>query len=135
MNSTADRLRETVVAIAQANAVRLVVLFGSSCRHESRPPEDLDIGFLGDAPLDLLDLTNQLIRRLGIQNVDVVDLGRAEPLLLALAARDGVPLYERSPGEFSRFVSLAARRFADTRKFRDTERREIVDFLAEPSPK
>lgn len=111
------------------------MLFGSSCRRESRPPEDLDIGFLGDAPLDLLDLTNQLIRRPGIQNVDVVDLGRAEPLLLALAARDGVPLYERSPGEFSRFVSLAARRFAGTRKFRDTERREIVDFLVEPSPK
>ena len=130
MNSVADRLANAVAALARAGGMRLVVLFGSSAHPEARPPEDLDVGFLGDGPLDLLELTNQLIRRLGVQDIDVVDLGRADPLLLALAARDGVPLYERSPGEFSRFVSLAARRFADTRKFRDAERREIADFLA-----
>ncbi len=39
-------------------------------------------------------------------------------LRYAGAARDGVPLYERAPGEFARFVSLATRRFADTEKFR-----------------
>ncbi len=77
---------------------------------------------------------DRLIRALGVQSVDVSDLSRAEPLLLMLVAREGVPLYEENPGDFACFVSLAARRFADTRKFREMERREIHDFLARERP-
>jgi hypothetical protein len=45
-------------------------------------------------------------------------------------------LYEGSEGEFTRFASLAVRRFADTRKFRVTEREEIRDFVARgPKPR
>jgi hypothetical protein len=62
--------------------------------------------------------------------VDVCDLRRTDPLLMMLVVRDGIPLYERSAGEFARFASLAARRYADTRKFRQVERREIQDILA-----
>jgi hypothetical protein len=62
--------------------------------------------------------------------VDVCDLRRADPLLMALVARDGVVLYEATPHEFDRFASLAARRYADTRKFREMERQEILDILA-----
>ncbi len=107
---------------------RLIVLFGSAARGESRPA-DLDIAILSDGPLDALAATNTLIRTLGVQQVDVADLYRADPLLLALVARDGIPLYEREAGEFGRFASLAARRYADTRKFRAMERREIHDLL------
>jgi len=60
--------------------------------------------------------------------VDVTDLARADPVLLALAARDGVPIYEREPGEFAPFASLAARRFADTRKFREAQARHLRAF-------
>ena len=42
-------------------------------------------------------------------------------------------LYEATPGELARFVSLASRRYADTRKFREVERQEIQDFLSGPT--
>lgn len=106
----------------------LVVLFGSAVR-DPAGARDLDVGFLAPEPLDTVALTNRLARALGTQAVDVADLGRADPLLLMLAARDGVPLYEAWAGAFARFASLAVRRFADTRKFREMERREIDDFL------
>lgn len=77
-----------------------------------------------------MDLTHHFPRETGIQEVDLVDLTRADPVLLALVARDGVPLYESEPGAFARFASLAARRFADTRKFRDAEAEEVREFLA-----
>ncbi len=83
-------------------------------------------------PLDTVALTNRFIRTLGVQNVDVADLGRADPLLLMLVARDGVPLFEAAPSEFARFASLAARRYADTRKFRDLEPRQLEDFARRP---
>jgi predicted nucleotidyltransferase len=109
--------------IAEQTGLRMVVLFGSAARGEARQ-EDLDLGVLGGdrEAIDSVDLTNRFTVALGRQDVDVVDLGRADPVLLMLVARDGVPLYEKAPSEFACFYSLAARRFADTRKFRDAER-------------
>lgn len=123
-----DAIRRAAAEVARAAGYRLVVLFGSAARGEGAP-SDLDIGILATGPLDAVDATNRLIRALGMQEVDVADLGRAEPLLAALVAREAILLYER-PGEFARFASLAVRRFADTRKFRDMEQRQIRDFVA-----
>jgi predicted nucleotidyltransferase len=114
------KLRQVVHAVAQARALRLVVLFGSAARGASGP-EDLDIGVLADQLVDAVALTNDLTQSLGRQDVDLTDLRMANPVLLALVAREGLPLFEREPGEFARFASLAVRRFADTRKFRDAE--------------
>jgi predicted nucleotidyltransferase len=108
---------------------RLIVVFGSTARR-GPTPADVDIGILTDRPLDAVAATNDLIQALGVQAVDVTDLRRADPLLLALAARDGIPVYEAGPGTFAAFASLAARRFADTRKFRDAEHRELHAFIA-----
>lgn len=135
-----DDLRRAAAAVGCDTAARLILLFGSAARVPERGPpprgpEDLDLGVLHDTTPDLVDLTNRFIRALRIQAVDVTDLRRADPLLLMLAARDGVPLYERDPGEFSRFVSLAARRYADTRKFRVSERDEVRDFVARSRPR
>ncbi len=92
--------------------------------------EDLDLAIRGMKPVDLVALTNRFIQRLGRQDVDLADLRRADPVLMVQVARDGIPWYESEPGEFARFHSLAYRRFADTRKFREAERREIEDFVA-----
>lgn len=123
-----DRIRQAAERLGAEIGARLIVLFGSAARGGTGAA-DLDIGILTDGALDTVAATNHLIRALGVQAIDVADLRRADPLLLALAARDGIALYEAQPGAFPAFASLAARRFADTRKFRDAERREIRDFL------
>lgn len=114
------RLRDAARDVAGRFGLRLVVLFGSTARQEA-DPGDLDLGALGPEPLDVVAITNALIRALGTQSVDLTDLRRADPVLLALVARDGKALFEAEPGLFSRFTSVAARRFADTRKFRDAQ--------------
>jgi predicted nucleotidyltransferase len=128
-----DRLQAAAAEVGRDEGLRLVVLFGSAARPGARG-EDLDLGVLGSPlpaqSLDVVAITNRLIQLLGVQHVDVADLGRADPVLLAHAARDGVPLYEGAPGEFGRFVSLAVRRFADTRKFRVGERDAIREYVA-----
>jgi len=75
-------------------------------------------------------LSNAFIREFVVQDVDLVDLRRADPLILKLVAEEGTVLFEAEPGLHDRFCSLAARRYADTRKFRDMERREIPEWLA-----
>ncbi len=114
------RLREVARDVAGRFGLRLVVLFGSTARQEP-DPRDLDLGVVGSEPLDVVAITNAVIRALGMQSVDVADLRRADPVLLALAARDGRALFEAESGLFANFVSVAARRFADTRKFRDAQ--------------
>jgi len=124
------RLRTVAAQLARETGLRLIVLFGSAVRDEARPPEDVDLGLLGNSAIDAVAVTNRLIEMLGEQRVDVADLGHADALLLMLVAREGVPLYEGQPGEFARFCSLAARRYADTRKFRVAEREDLRAFVA-----
>lgn len=132
---TPEELRTRVREVADAIGLRLVVLFGSTARHaratDDRHPADIDLGVIAGDEADVVELTNAFIRALGEQAVDLVDLRRADPVLALAVARDGIPLHEGSPGEFARFHSLSVRRFADTRKFRATEREVIRSFVTE----
>jgi len=124
-----DRVHRVGQRIGRDIEADLVILFGSATRVEERPAEDLDIAVLARVPLDLVALTNRFVQALHFQDIDLVDLRRADPVLLAQVARDGVPLYETRSGAFTEFTSLAVRRFADTRKFREAEREHIRAFV------
>jgi len=128
---TLERLREVAGRLAAEEGLDLVVLFGSAARDGFARAEDVDIAVRGARPLDLIALTVQFIEALGTDAVDLADLRTADALLLALVARDGVVLYEGRPSAFAEFDSYAMRRLADTRKFREAEREDIADFLAE----
>lgn len=86
---------------------------------------------MGDEPLDLLALTNEVIRLTHRNDVDVVDLRRISPLVAMEVARHGRLLYERTPGLYVEFCSLAHRRYADTAKLREAQRQVITMFLRE----
>ena len=116
--SVDPKLREVAVRLGREIPLRLIVLFGSTVRSD-RSPEDLDLAVLGDEPVDSVALTNRFAVALGRSDVDLVDLRRADPLLQMQVAEHGVPLYESALGAFASFVSLAFRRFQDTRKLRE----------------
>lgn len=115
--------------VAREAGYRLVVLFGSAARGEPGP-DDLDLGVLASGLLDPIEATNRFVAALHTDRVDVADLRRADPVLGAVVARDGVVLFEESRGEFARFASLASRRYADTRKFRELEHQDFLERLA-----
>ena len=112
-----------------APSVQLVVLFGSVARGRARRDSDLDVAVRADEPADLDALYVLLAPRLATSAVDLVDLRRAGPLLAFQVARHGRLLYERDPGAFRSFQSLASRRYVDTEKLRHAQRRAIHAFL------
>ena len=126
-----DSLRRAATAVAVPSGYRLVVLFGSVARGESTPG-DVDLAILGPrgAPFDALDATTRLSQALDLGGVDVVNLAHANPVLLMRVAHEGVPLYEATPTEFAEFASLAMRRYADTRKFREAVREDLRAYSA-----
>ena len=126
-----EKIREGLAPLFSEKGLRFVLLFGSVATQNANKHSDIDLAFHFDAPIDILDLTNRVINLLQTDNVDVVDLRRASPLLMVASVKHGKLLYERSPGVFHEFCSLAVRRFVDTKKLRDAQGKVIDRFLLE----
>ena len=129
--ATVASIRESMANVgAEIPDLELIVLFGSAASGRARPRSDVDVAVLNRGGADLDALFLALAPRLKTDRLDLVDLRRAGPLLAFEVARSGVVLFERSPGVFRQFQSLASRRYADTKKLRDAQRRSIQVFLA-----
>ena len=122
-------LQTLLEPLCEPYRVRLVVVFGSTVTGLLGPESDLDLAFLADAPLNPVAVTTDVIRVLHTDRVDVVDLRRASPLLAMEVARHGRLIYEREPGMHVEFISLAVRRYIDTKKLRDAQKEAIHRYL------
>jgi predicted nucleotidyltransferase len=98
---------------SQQRGLTLVVLFGSRARGDAWAHADWDFGYLGDASVEPLTIMAALAEATGSEHLDLVDLARASGLLRYRAARDGVLVYEATPGLFDRFRFEAARFWYD----------------------
>lgn len=100
-----ESLRQAIQGVAAAApGLELAVVFGSVARGRARPTSDLDVAVVGD--VDPLELAGRLSLATG-REVDVVDVARASIPLLDAIVRDGIVVFERSPGAEARFRSRA----------------------------
>jgi predicted nucleotidyltransferase len=109
-SSVIDDLRSVA---ARQHGLRLLVLFGSRARGDASAHADWDFGYLSDGTMDPLTLMATLASAVGSERLDLVDLAHASGLLRYRAARDGVLVYEATPGSFDRFRFDAARFWFD----------------------
>jgi predicted nucleotidyltransferase len=94
-------------------ALTLIVLFGSRGRGDARSTSDWDFAYAASRAVDPLTLRADLVEVLETDRVDVVPLDRASALLRYRVARDGVPLFQRHPGNFARFWLSAVEFWCD----------------------
>lgn len=133
--------------LAARHRLSLLVLFGSRARGEARRDSDFDIAVLtegayprGASPLRpdeaqaFRRLHADLQHLLGTGRIDLVLLDRASPLLAHRVARDGIPLYEASPGTFARFCVRAVQRLDDMRPMLRAERLYLARAFGSSSP-
>ena len=114
---------------AEVPGLELVIVFGSAATGRTRYDSDLDVAVKCTSVADLDALFLALAPRLKTNRLDLVDLRRAGPLLAFEIARSGVLLFERSLGLFRQFQSLAWRRYGDSQRLRDAQKRSIQVFL------
>jgi len=126
-----DEIKEKLTPLFEEEGLQFVLLFGSIVQRNMHKRSDIDLAFLFHGPVDILALTNKVSGLLRSDRIDVVDLRRASPLLKFSAAKEGRLLYERSPGLFNAFRSLAFRRYVDVKKLRDAREKAVKDFLEE----
>ena len=128
---TVSELKERLRPLYADPRIDLVVVFGSIASGEAHAESDVDVAVRGSGELDLIAVTNDVTRLLYTDAVDVVDLRRASPLLMMEVVRGGRVIFERTPGSYAAFCSLAHRRYVDTAKLRAAQRESIQRFLRE----
>jgi hypothetical protein len=108
--------------------MQLIVLFGSRAQGNETQNSDLDVAVVLKEKPDLMELTSKLIQETGINNVDVVDLQRCDPVLGMQILEKGKVLY-REKGALGKVGSYISRRYADTKKFRKAVSDSIDIYL------
>jgi len=119
--------------ICKQDKISLVIFFGSYSRGQANKNSDLDLAVLvdkksinDDLELSLLTTFINLVRR---DNLDLVLLNRADPLLQSQVAWYGTLLYEKTSGLFNRFKVQAMRNYDDAQKFIRLEEIYVHNFL------
>ncbi len=128
-NLSTDEIKARLFPLFDDQSLRLVLLFGSSVTGKLHRQSDIDLAFLFDIPVDMVKLTNRVVRLLHADNVDIIDLIHANPLLRFSAAKNSAVLFEKEPGMFCEFCSLAFRIYEDTKKLREARSESIKRFL------
>ena len=123
--------REVLLAVAdaaRAHELELVVLFGSRAAGRARADSDADLAVRSRSGLlsarAFLDVAGALRCVFPEAEVDLVDLRRADPLLLRHIFTGGVPLFEET-GVFSAMRLHAFHRYHDYRPLLRLERRAV----------
>jgi predicted nucleotidyltransferase len=104
--------------LARAYDLALLVLFGSAATDDADPSDiDLAVSFeSGSGPL--LDLVSDLTELTGTNDLDIVDLATAGPVLREEALVTGRLLYQSNPDEYARQQIGASMQRLDTDHFR-----------------
>ena len=110
-------------AIADEFSLELIVLFGSRATGVARADSDTDIAVRGArvlSPDEFLSVARRLDSL--YQNVDLVDLRRASPLLLGAIGADAKVLFQRHSHLFEEFRTFAWNQFLDFKPYFDISR-------------
>jgi uncharacterized protein len=131
--ATVDDIRPRLADIGSVlPELDLLVLFGSVATGRAHEGSDMDVAVLCRDAADLDRLHLALAPRCRSGRLDLIDLRHIAPLLAFAVAGSGQLLYEREPGRFREFQSLAWRRYVDTKRLRDAQRRSLQVFLSRP---
>ena len=114
---------------ARVTGLQLLVLYGSRARGDARPHSDWDFGYEADDAFDVDGLLAGLVEHLGVDRVDLVDLGRAGALLRFRVARDGVLICERPAGRFRQFRLAAIDTWCDLAPVLEPAYARLLDAL------
>ncbi len=95
--------QQIVACVKKYPKIRFLLLFGSRARTDATEQSDWDFGYIAQDGFDSTAFHTDLVILLGTDDVDLVDLSRANGLLRFRATQDGSKIYEKTEGEYEKF--------------------------------
>jgi len=125
---------QTLRGLFQEHGVVLAYLFGSQAEGRAGPLSDLDFAVLfgPDVPREAwadrqIKLMGKLMDLFARDDVDLVVLNRATPVMAHQVAVRGRVLYEAQKGTRARFQVSALHRYEDTRHLRRIQTQSLLE--------
>lgn len=113
--------------------IKLLILFGSSGTEYEREDSDLDLAYLPEELLNEREesgLYQELIEFYSRDDIDLVNLYKAEPGLKLSISRQGRVIFEKN-NAFTEFQLYAAGIYADTKFLRKMRERELKERVSQ----
>lgn len=116
-----------LAALCHRNAVLVLTVFGSAIDQDTEP-HDLDVAvkFRSPGESDPLRLIEELADMTGSDELDLMDLDRADPVARSIALTDCQPLFEASVGDYIREQMRAVQERLDTGWLRAMELKRLA---------
>jgi uncharacterized protein len=128
-----DTIKSKIATLATVYNLDMVVLFGSQVTGKTHAESDVDIAYYSDTKLDFnqeVSLNTDLIDVFRNDNVSLVNLKTASPLLAKEVVSKGVVLYATSPSLFSQVYAYVLRIYEEARPLFEL-RRHYLDYKIE----
>jgi len=115
------------------------IVFGSAARGDTRPDSDIDVAVLftreaAERGINRSELIADIMGVLKRNDVDVVILNRASPLLLHRVVRDGHVVYAANQGALAEFIIRSIQQYEDTKPLRKLQKQRLQQRLASVAP-
>lgn len=131
-----ERLRDQTSFLARCDDIAVVYLFGSTARGTSGRRSDVDLAVLFRPGLSdaaraerLLDLRAELATALGRDDLDVIDLEAASPLLRHRVLRDNVVLHCNDESARIQMFVRTLNDYEDTRPLRIAQEASLRTYF------
>lgn len=128
-----DKQIEKIKNIAESYNLKLVLLFGSRAQGMAYQVSDFDIAYLSKKELSLEEESRLIIELAPIfrsENIDLVNLKKAPPLLFYAIFQNCQILYEEESLLFSTLRAYAFKRYIESKLFYEEKYKKLEAQIA-----
>ena len=121
--------RQKIKAVAEKYDLEFVVLFGSQATGQTHPKSDVDLAYFPPRNLSFdqeSKLYLDLVEAVRKNEIDLVNLKQASPLLLKQIVSKSSLLYEKQRGSFNEFILYVYRIYRETASLRRLEKEYVL---------
>lgn len=128
-----DKIKEKSREVALKYGLSFVALFGSQATGKKHQKSDIDIAYLSETDLNLEQESN-LIFDLSVifknENIDLLNLKNAKPLLYYGVFKDCRVIFEKTPLMFQTLRTYAFKKYVETKTLYEEKFKRLEEKIA-----
>jgi len=127
-----EKQKDHLAKIAQKYSLELILLFGSRIEKKLHQESDYDVAYLSSRHLDLMEEAQLIVDLAPIfksENIDLVNLKRANPLLLYAITKNCQVIYEKKPLTFASLRAYAFKKYVETKPLYEAKFKRLQETI------